>query len=216
MSNIFSSANSCPALPRRAFFMYIFFVDAFFRFCISSHGQFFVLTIIWPFILFVYIDFRPYSVSSYVFSSIPFFAYHILRPTISSYMHFFVYAFFRRAVFCSTSFSSHIFFVSLFFRACSFSSIHFPYSFSYTHFSVSMFYRSIIRFEARLIAQISAQWGSAQPGVRFDLARGSAIRSEHIARSLAPGNVHGSKTLATPMPDWLSSVPDLAPGSARL
>ena len=35
----------------------------------------------------------------------------------------------------------------------------------------------------------SAQFGSAQLGVRFDLARGSAIRSGHIARSIAPGSV---------------------------
>ena len=39
------------------------------------------------------------------------------------------------------------------------------------------------------MAQISAQCDSAQPGVKLALARGSAIRSGHIARSMAPGSV---------------------------
>ena len=39
-----------------------------------------------------------------------------------------------------------------------------------------------------LMAQSSAQYGSAQPGVRLELARGSAIRSGHIAWSMAQGS----------------------------
>ena len=39
-----------------------------------------------------------------------------------------------------------------------------------------------------LVAQNSAQCGSAQPGIRFDLAQGSVIRSGHIARIMAPGS----------------------------
>ena len=116
------------------------------------YGQFPFLTIIRPFIFsfvpfFVYIDFRPVF-----FLSISFFVCHILCPTISSYTHFFVYAIFRHAVFRSISFSSRI--ISLFLRQHIFVQHFFrtpAYSFSHTHFSVSVFFfRSIIRFEARL------------------------------------------------------------------